>query len=158
MAPAFRARTRTLSSGKAVIKINGATYPLSRIWVRRSKPLMAGICTSAMTHDESLRRGDCKNSSADANVSTRYPCELRRLFVATRTDTSSSMIEITERIDKTAHPEVRARRLPLVSPPNKCAINRNCKAILRFVRARVYFRVFRPFSPDRLTTSLPFSS
>src|SRR5258708_20187063 len=100
MAPAFSARARTFSSGKAVIKINGAANPRARIWVRRSRPLIAGICTSAMTHDESLKRADCKNASADANVSTRYPCELRRLLVAIRTDASSSMTEITDRLDK----------------------------------------------------------
>ena len=105
MAPAFIARARTLSSGKAVIKINGAAYPWARIWIRRSKPLIADICTSAMTHDESSRRADCKNSSADANVSTGYPCELRRLLVAARTDASSSMTEITESVDKTGFPK-----------------------------------------------------
>ena len=42
MAPAFNARARTLSSGKAVIKINGTLLPWARICVRRSKPLIAG--------------------------------------------------------------------------------------------------------------------
>src|SRR5258708_38218490 len=105
MAPAFSARARTLSSGKAVIKVNGRAYPLARIWVRRSRPLMAGICTSAMTHDESSRRADCKNSSAEANAWTRYPCELRRLLVAARTDASSSITEITESVDKMDFPD-----------------------------------------------------
>jgi hypothetical protein len=100
MAPAFIARVRRLSSGKAVIKINGTSLPRMRICVRRSKPLMTGICTSAMTHDESSRWADCKKSTADANVRTRYPWELRRLLVAPRTDTSSSIIEITESVDK----------------------------------------------------------
>src|ERR1700720_3203164 len=112
-----------------------------------------------MTHDDSCRRVDCKNSSADANVWTRYPCELRRLLVAARTDASSSMTEITESADKTGLPEVRARRLPWHrAPTNKCALNRGCKTILKFVWANVCFRGFLPFSPDRLTTSLPFSS
>jgi hypothetical protein len=35
-APAFTARTRRLSSGKAVMKINGASLPRARIFVRRS--------------------------------------------------------------------------------------------------------------------------
>src|SRR5882757_9464698 len=113
MAPAFIARARAPASGKAVIKTNGTAYPWARRWVRRSKPFMAGICTSAMTHDESFRRADRKNSSADANVWTRYPCELRRLLVAARTDASSSMTEITESVDKTGLPAARARRLPL---------------------------------------------
>jgi len=72
---------------------------------------MAGIWTSAMTHDESFRQADCKNSSADANVWTRYPCELRRLLVAARTDASSSITEITENFDKTGLPEAGPRHL-----------------------------------------------
>jgi hypothetical protein len=63
-------------------------------------------------HDESFKRADCKNASADANVSTRYPCEQRRLLVAVRTDASSSMTEITERVDKAHLPEEKVRRLP----------------------------------------------
>jgi len=62
---------------------------------------MPGICTSATTHAQSCKSGDCRNSSADANVRTKYPCELRRLSVAARTDASSSITEITESIDKT---------------------------------------------------------
>jgi hypothetical protein len=65
-----------------------------------------------MTHDESCRRVDCKNSSADANVWTRYPCELRRLLVAARTDASSSITAITESVDKTGLPEAVPRHLP----------------------------------------------
>src|ERR1700726_3277982 len=56
---------------------------------------MAGIWTSAITHDVSSRRAECKNSSADANAWTVYPSDLMRLLVATRTDASSSIIEIT---------------------------------------------------------------
>ena len=37
---------------------------------------MVGICTSAITHDVSLKWADRKNSSADANVWTMYPSEL----------------------------------------------------------------------------------
>jgi hypothetical protein len=64
-----------------------------------------------MTHDESSRHADCKKSSADPNVWIRYPCELRRLLVAVRTDASSSITEITESVDKTDLPEARGRRL-----------------------------------------------
>ena len=42
MAPAFSARARTLSSGKAVIKINGAAYPSSRIWVEKVQAAHGG--------------------------------------------------------------------------------------------------------------------
>jgi hypothetical protein len=73
---------------------------------------MAGICTSAITHDVSFKWVDRKKSSADANVWTVYPCDLRRLFVAVRTDASSSMTEITESVDKTILPDPGTKRLP----------------------------------------------
>src|SRR5882757_8087417 len=65
-----------------------------------------------MTHDESCRRVDCKNSSADANVWTKYPCELRRLLVAARTDASSSITEITESVDKMDFPDAEQGARP----------------------------------------------
>jgi hypothetical protein len=71
-----------------------------------SVPLITGICTSAITHDVSFKWADCRNSSADANVQTVYPCDLRRLFVAARTDASSSMTDITESIVKAALSDV----------------------------------------------------
>src|SRR5450755_1685732 len=99
---------------------------------------MPGICTSATTHETSSGSADCKKSSADANVWTRYPCELRRLSVAVRTDASSSMTEITESVDKTGLPEAESRHLPWQVLLDKCAMNRSCKTILRFVGARTY--------------------
>jgi hypothetical protein len=41
-----------------------------------------------------------------------YPCELRRLVVAARTDASSSMTEITESVDKKGLPDAGAKRSP----------------------------------------------
>jgi hypothetical protein len=73
---------------------------------------MAGICTSAITHDVSFTWVDCKNSSADAKVWTTYPCDLRRLLVAARTDASSSMMEIVESDDKAVLPDAGTKRLP----------------------------------------------
>src|ERR1700739_1866506 len=108
MAPAFSARARTPSSGKAVMKTNGASFPSVRICVSRSNPLITGICTSATTHEESPRRADFRKSTADANVCTLYPCELRRLSVAAGTDASSSITEITESVDKAGLPEASA--------------------------------------------------
>jgi hypothetical protein len=55
---------------------------------------MPGILMSEMTHDESITRPDCRNSSADAKVAVAYPSDLINPFVASRTDGSSSMIEI----------------------------------------------------------------
>jgi hypothetical protein len=45
-------------------------------------------------------------------VCTRYPCELRRLLVAARTDASSSITEITKSVDKTGLSEAAPRHLP----------------------------------------------
>jgi hypothetical protein len=118
IAPALSARARTLSSGKAVMKMNGARRPWARICVSRSKPLITDICTSAITQDVSFSWADCKNSSADANVWTAYPCDLRRLLVAARTDASSSMTEITESVDKkTVLPDTRNRVLTAAQNP-----------------------------------------
>jgi hypothetical protein len=77
-----------------------------------SGPLITGICTSAITQDVSFNWADCKNSSADANVRTVYPCDLRRLFVAARTDASSSMTDITEGVVKAGLSEAGSEDLP----------------------------------------------
>src|ERR1700716_3155216 len=105
IAPAFSTRARTLSSGKAVMKMNGTREPWARISVSSSTPLIIRICTSAITHDVLFKWADRKNSSADANVWTVYPCDLRRLLVAARTYASSSMTEITGSDDKTGLPD-----------------------------------------------------
>ena len=70
IAPAFSALARMLSTGKAVMKMNGTRWPWASRWACRSTPLIAGIWTSAITHDVPLRWPDCRNSSADANVWT----------------------------------------------------------------------------------------
>ena len=80
--------------------------------VMSSGPLITGICTSVITHDVSFKWADCKNSSADANVRTVYPCDLRRLLVAARTDASSSMTDITESVDKAALSDADREHLP----------------------------------------------
>src|SRR6267378_951613 len=112
VAPAFSARARTLSSGKAVMKMNGTREPWARMSISSSTPLITGICTSAITHDVSFKWADRKNSSADANVWTVYPCDLRRLLVAARTDASSSMTEIIESVDKEILPEAGQSACP----------------------------------------------
>src|SRR6266436_5842609 len=117
---------------------------------------MAGIWTSATTHDASYKWADRKNSSAEANVWTVYPSDLRRLSVATRTDTSSSTTEITGCLDTMVFPS-RRNREPIVADRRmgECAANRDRKIIHRFYVAtasRDGFRAFRRFSPDRPTT------
>src|SRR5882762_8326456 len=69
--------------------MNGTRYPCASKYACKSTPFMQGIWTSAITHERSSIRFDCKNSSADANVYTVYPNDLTRLSVVARTDASS---------------------------------------------------------------------
>src|ERR1700686_2907684 len=55
IAPAFSARARIVSSGKAVMKMNGTLCPCVSNRACRSTPLMPGIWTSAITQDVSLK-------------------------------------------------------------------------------------------------------
>jgi hypothetical protein len=73
---------------------------------------MPGICRSAITHDVSFKPPDCKKCSADEYARTVYPCDLRNLLVAARTDESSSTTEITETADKTDLPDAGASARP----------------------------------------------
>src|SRR6202049_102516 len=61
-------------------------------------------------------RGDCRKSTADANVQTVNPNERTRLCVATRTDASSSMIEMTGSLGKMVYPSL-GNREPIVDVP-----------------------------------------
>jgi hypothetical protein len=99
IAPAFIARSRIVPSGKAVMKMNGTRCPWACKRACRSIPLMAGIWTSATTHDASSRWEDPRNSSADVNVRTVCPSDLRRLPVAMRMEASSSTTEISGGLD-----------------------------------------------------------
>jgi hypothetical protein len=57
-------------------------------------PLRPGICKSVIRQSVSSRRGECRNSSADANVQAAKPSEVTRLFTAQRMDSSSSTMEM----------------------------------------------------------------
>jgi hypothetical protein len=118
IAPAFRTCARTVSPGKAVMKMNGTRCPRSSKMACSSTPLMPGIWTSAITHDVSCKWGDRKNSSADANVWAMYPSDVRRFSVATRTDPSSSTTEITGVLDTMVFLS-RWNGQPTVSPPDR---------------------------------------
>jgi hypothetical protein len=115
IAPALIARFRMVSSGKAVMNMNGTRCPWASKRACSSTPLMAGIWTSAITHDVSLKWEDRKNSSAEAKVWTVYPSDLRRLSVATRMDASSSTIEITGGLGTTVYPSPNGE--PVGAPP-----------------------------------------
>src|SRR5262245_6501320 len=56
---------------------------------------MPGICTSAMRHSVRTRLSDLRKASAQGNTSGVNPAALIKLIVASRTDSSSSTIEIT---------------------------------------------------------------
>ena len=104
IAPSLNARTRTASLGNAVMKTKGKPRPCLRRKVCSSIPLIPGIRTSEITQEVSSNRGECKNSAADANEWTVYPCALRRLSMAMRKDASSSMTEISAVVCRTACP------------------------------------------------------
>jgi hypothetical protein len=62
-----------------------------------------------MMQDVSLNRGEDKNSFAEANACTENPIDLSKRAVAVRTEASSSMIEITARVNRS--PSCGAGRL-----------------------------------------------
>ena len=95
---------------------------------------MPGICRSAITHDVPFNPPDCKKCSADEYAWTVYPCDLRNLLVAARTDASSSTMEITETVDKTSLPHAEPALVQHDRSVEKCAANQDFKIILRFAR------------------------
>src|SRR5271154_4511176 len=97
-APSRNACRRADSSGKAVINMKGTLFPCLRRALCSSTPLISGIRTSVITHDDSFNWGDRKNSAADGKVWTAYPRALKRLSIAARMDASSSTTEITARL------------------------------------------------------------
>ena len=93
-APASKARLRIGSLGNAVMNMMGRRSPSSIRASCISMPVMPGMATSAITHAVEATWGDCKNSAAHANVRAAYPSDLTKLSIATRTDGSSSTIEM----------------------------------------------------------------
>jgi len=95
IAPDAKALSLLVCSGKAVMKINGIAGALPRKWPWSSKPDMPGMWTSATMQDVVFTCDDSRKSLADANVCTEYPSDLTSVRIPLRTDTSSSMTEIT---------------------------------------------------------------
>jgi hypothetical protein len=87
------ARLRMVGSGNAVMKMIGIRLPCAISRSRRSIPLIPGICTSVIRQELSSTRGERRKSSAESNTKATKPSDLRRLFIAARTDASSSTIE-----------------------------------------------------------------
>ncbi len=65
-------------------------------WRCSSKPVIVGMCMSRSRHFVSSICGEPRKSSAEENTSERNPFDFSRLVVASRTDWSSSTIEISE--------------------------------------------------------------
>src|SRR5258705_62335 len=73
----------------------GRREPVAARWPSRSRPLIPGIRRSSTTQPVRPRSADCRKASADSNVSTRKPTEVRRFLTDRRSDSSSSTIETT---------------------------------------------------------------
>jgi hypothetical protein len=84
------------SADSALIKIIGLRQPSATSRSRRSIPVIPGMSTSVMMHSESPTRSAPRYSSAEEKVTASYPNDRMRLFTASRTDRSSSIIEIME--------------------------------------------------------------
>src|ERR1700726_3749995 len=69
---------------------------------------MPGICMSAIRQEVRRIWRELKNSCADATASTLYPNDLMRPLIASRIDSSSSMIEISGFAFGTRPPAPRA--------------------------------------------------
>src|SRR5260370_40918013 len=95
MTPAASACSRTPLSGYAVIRIVGMGFPKLDRRLYSSSPVIPGICMSAIRQEVRRTWRELKNSCADATASTLYPSDLMRPFIASRIDSSSSMIEIS---------------------------------------------------------------
>jgi hypothetical protein len=103
-APAFNACVRMLSSETDVMKMSGTWHPRICKCLWSSTPLIPGILTSEIKQELSHTWDDRKNSSAETKVRAMYPSERTSLRVASRTDASSSMIEITGTCSKAVYP------------------------------------------------------
>src|SRR4029077_19662120 len=77
------------------MNMTGVEWPLAINLACRSVPLMPGMCRSVITHDDSQTSPERKYSSAEENVVAEEPSDFMRLLVASRPDSSSSIIDIT---------------------------------------------------------------
>jgi hypothetical protein len=122
---------------------------LAELYVRHGRCPMSAFAPSEAV--------DSTCSKLEANVRRSGPDSLNAIRASRAKSTTQSWhtVRALYPAQSKAAPSRGVCTAPLT---NKCAMNRRCKTILKFVWANVYFRGFQPFSPDRLTTSLPFSS
>src|ERR1700730_16048126 len=72
----------------------GMVLPEATRWRYSSRPVIPGICTSAIRQEVRGTWREFKNSSADAKASAVYPNDFMRPLIASRIDSSSSTTEI----------------------------------------------------------------
>src|SRR4030095_270360 len=93
VAPFWSVRWRMSLSPCAVRMITGIRVPESARHLRRPSPPIPGICRSSTRQPVLSSEPDSRNTSADSNVSTRSPADIRRFPRDRRSDASSSTIE-----------------------------------------------------------------
>jgi hypothetical protein len=94
-APALRTCASIPRSGDAVTKIIGTELPREINWLCSSIPLNPGIWRSVIKQVVPSICSDWRKSSADGNVTASKPSERTRPNIASRTEGSSSTMEIT---------------------------------------------------------------
>src|SRR6516164_4498847 len=94
-APACNRRARIFSSKYDVMKMTGTRLPAATKCSLSSAPFMPGMCRSVMRQLHSSTPPASKYSSADENTLLRWPSERTSLAIPSRTNGSSSMIDIT---------------------------------------------------------------
>jgi hypothetical protein len=93
-APRSVTRSRVLLLGNAVMKMTGIFIPHFMRYSWSCGPLIPRIWTSAIKHRVLSTSGEPKNASQDSKVSTSYPNVSTSPPVATRTLSSSSIMDI----------------------------------------------------------------
>ena len=107
-APPAIACCRRISSSCAVTKMTGMRECAAFNRRCSSSPSIPGIRTSSIRHFVCFRAVAFKSSSAaEAKVATLCPTDLRRVLVESRTDSSSSTIEIkSSLLNVMSHPHL----------------------------------------------------
>jgi len=80
--------------------------------VMSSGPLITGIWTSVITHEVSFKWADCRNSSADANIRTVYPCDPQKIVRGGAHRCIIVMTDIIESVDKAGLSNADKEHLP----------------------------------------------
>src|SRR4030095_1875297 len=93
--PAFSACARTYSLENAVMTIVGTRLLDFASWVSSCSPDIPGSLMSVIRHDVCSSRLDCKNSSAEENISALKPSAFRNPAIASQTAPLSSIQEIS---------------------------------------------------------------